>query len=213
MKLTLNALVDISFTAANSPQVAEPVVPLHSAPQDVYPPPNGCESSFYENNQFPENASHEQNPILYDEVYETCLSDLCTESSYNSYTSNFCSPPVNYQTPSHCSHSAVISGSPAHASMDYEYSTQRVALSPQDFCPSSHLEPKSLYPTSEEYFTHQHYSCASTIYSIFSYVPENMEMGSMSENGCFTIPEYKDYSTGLLTEDIWRGNLNECLDY
>ncbi|XP_072886195.1 colorectal cancer associated 2 [Hemitrygon akajei] len=199
------AITTTALTTGNNPQVAEPVVPSYSAPQYAYPPPNGCESSIYQTHQFPENGT---NPIFYDEA---CPPDLCADNSYNPYNNGLCSPPVNYQTPAHYNHSAVISGSPTYASVDYEYSSQRVALSAQDFCPSSHLEPKSFYPTSEEYFTHQQYSCTSAICSIFSYMPDNMEMGPVSENGSF--PEYKDYSTGLLTEDIWRGNLNECLDY
>uniref|UniRef100_UPI00398F12DF colorectal cancer associated 2 n=1 Tax=Pristiophorus japonicus TaxID=55135 RepID=UPI00398F12DF len=203
------ATTTTALTTVNSPQFAEPVCSSHSAPHYVCPPPNGCESSFYECSQFSGNAAYDHNPSLYEspEVYETFLPDLYTENSFTSQ------PPATYPPPTHCNHSAMISGSPAYSSVDYGYSTQRVPLTPEYFSPSSHLDPKSFYSTPEEYLSHQHYSCTSAICSIFSYMPDNIEMGPVSENGSFTMPEYKDYSPGMLTEDIWRGNLNECLDY
>ncbi|XP_067826824.1 colorectal cancer associated 2 [Heptranchias perlo] len=208
------ATATTALTTVNSPQFAEPLSSSYSAPHYVCPP-NGCESNFFECNQFPQNAPYDQNPILCErtEVYETFLPDLYTENSFTSHPPTLHCPPDRYQPPTHCHHSAVISGSPAYSAVDYGYSTQCVPLTPEDFSPSSHLDPKSFYSTPEEYFSHQHYSCTSAICSIFSYMPDNIEMGPVSENGPFTMPEYKDYSPGILTEDIWRGNLNECLDY
>ncbi|XP_067910359.1 colorectal cancer associated 2 [Heterodontus francisci] len=204
-----------ALTTANSPQLAEPVYSSHAAPHNVCPPSNGRESSFYECNQFPENVPYDQNPIFYEstEVYERCLPDLYTDNSLTPQLPTLHCPPASYQTPTYCNHSAMISGSPAYSSVDYGYSTQCVPTTPEDFSPSSHLDPNSFYSTPEEYFSHQHYSCTSAICSIFSYMPDNIEMGLVSENGSFTMPEYNDYSPAMLTEDIWRGNLNECLDY
>ncbi|XP_041030198.1 colorectal cancer associated 2 [Carcharodon carcharias] len=204
-----------ALTTGNSLQFAEPVSSSHPAPHNVCPPPNGCEPSFYECDQFAENIPHDQNPIFYEstEVYERYLPDLYAENSFTSHPPTLHCPPASYQPPIHCNHSTMISGSPNYSTVDFGYSTQCVPSTPEDVSPSSHLDPKSFYSTPEEYFSHQHYSCTSTICSIFSHMPENIEMGHTSENGSFTMPEYNDYSPGILTEDIWRGNLNECLDY
>ncbi|XP_038634730.1 colorectal cancer associated 2 [Scyliorhinus canicula] len=202
-------------TGNNSLQSAEPVSSAQPAAHDACPPPNGCEPSFYECDQFLESVAFDQNPIFYEsaEVYERYLPDLYAENSFTSHLPALHCTPASYQPPSLCNHSTMISGSPAYSSMDFGYSTQCVPSTPEDISPSSHLDPKSFYSAPEEYFSHQHYSCSSAICSIFSYTPDNIEMGPVSENGSFTMPEYNDYSAGMLTEDIWRGNLNECLDY
>ncbi|XP_048418157.2 colorectal cancer associated 2 isoform X1 [Stegostoma tigrinum] len=204
-----------TLTAGNNPQFAEPVSSSYPAPHNVSPLPNQCESNFFECDQFPENMPYDQNPIFYEntEMYERCLSDLFTENSFTSQTPVSHCSPVRYQAPAHCSHSAVNSGPLAYSSVDFGYSTQCVPSSPEDFSPSSHLDAKSFYSTPEEYFPHQHYSCTSAICSIFSYMPDNTEMGPISENGSFIMPEYNNYLPGILTEDIWRGNINEYFDY
>ncbi|GCC23145.1 hypothetical protein chiPu_0001538 [Chiloscyllium punctatum] len=203
------------LTTSNSPQFAEPVSSSYPASHNVCPLPNEYESSFNECDQFPENVPYDHNPIFYEntEVYERCLSDLLTENSFTSEAPISHCPPVRHQAPTHCSHSAVNSGSLAYSSVDFGYSTQCVPSSPEDISPSSHLDLKSFYSTPEEYYPHQHYSCTSAICSIFSYMPDNIEMGPNSESASCTMPEYNNYLPGILTEDIWRGNFNECFDY
>ncbi|XP_078055079.1 uncharacterized protein LOC144479909 [Mustelus asterias] len=186
-----------------------------TAPHSVCPPPNGSEAAFYECDQLLENVAYDQNPIFYEsaEVYERYLPDLFTENSFTSHPPASHCPPASYQPLNHCNHSTMISGLPAYSSVDFGYSTQCVPSTPEDISPSSHLDPKSFYSTPEEYFSQQHYSCTSAICSIFSYMPDSIEMGPAFENGSFTMPEYNDYSAGMFAGDIWRGNLNECFDY
>eukprot|EP00062_Callorhinchus_milii_P021230 gi/632977733/ref/XP_007905510.1/ PREDICTED: uncharacterized protein LOC103187700 [Callorhinchus milii] len=206
----------LQLTTSTGFQSSESEVNSQPASNYFYPQPSACNSSFYQCNQFADSVPYDdQSPILYEgtQMHETFSPELYTDSSFVSPRVALHCPPVTFEPPIPCHHSAMISGSSDYSSMDYGYSTQRVPLTPKDLSPSSHMEPKSLYPASEEYLSHQHYSCMSAICSFFSCVPDNFEIGPISDNGSFTIPEYQDYPSGTFTEDVWRGNLNEYLDY